>query len=194
MTKIRGTASAAVRKGAVDASRKSTVFTSSLHGNRRADSCRICFFWGQNRHKSVCKEAPGIMFIITPSSIRRTIPVAFIIKLPVSVESYPFRKKKIAHFLKNFAVRQRKKCFFTLSRHCTHDPAQVQRIWAALFCASPNCGYPKTKTTAFLSKFKEVGTEAPQTAAFCSRVTALLFNVAKMETVHGVIKLNRTML
>ena len=36
------------------------------------------------------------------------------------------------------------------------------------FCARPYCDYLKTKTTAFLSKLKEVGTEAPQTAAFCS--------------------------
>ena len=36
------------------------------------------------------------------------------------------------------------------------------------FCARPHCDYLKTKTTAFLSKFKEVGTETPQTAASCS--------------------------
>ena len=99
MTKIRGTAPAAPRTNAADALPQIDGF----HPLRLTETAGQDFlsdlqFFGQNRHKSVCKEAPGVMFIITHSSIRRTIPVAFIIKLPVSVVSYPFCKKKAAHF------------------------------------------------------------------------------------------------
>ena len=93
---MSGTLSAALQTNAADASPQMDGFHLLRHteitGQDFLSDLRL---FGQNRHKSVCKEAPGVMFIITHSSMRRTIPVAFIIKLPVSVESYPFRKKKI---------------------------------------------------------------------------------------------------
>ena len=90
MTKIRGTAPAAPRTNAADALPQIDGFhllrLTEITGQDFLSDLR---FFGQNRHKSVSKEAAGVMFIITHSSIRRTIPVAFIIKLPVSVEPRP---------------------------------------------------------------------------------------------------------
>ena len=109
VTKMRGTASAAPQTNAADALPQIDGFhllrLTEITGPDFLSDLRFLDKISVNPVKT---EAPGVMFIITHSSIRRTIPVAFIIKLPVSVVSYPFRKERTAHFRENFAVRRQK--------------------------------------------------------------------------------------
>ena len=76
----------------------------------------------------------------------------------------------------------------SIARH----PSKIRGFGTGGFCASPNCGYPKT--TAFLSKFNEVRTETSQTAASCSSVTALLLDVANTRFFKSALDANQRLI